>query len=85
MGKRIDYRYPPGYSKPGYNAICLGVNCDKRFYHGKTLDYLKITLCPDCFQKLKTAPKTKRQRLEAECNEVVYMVFNRMKDEELRI
>lgn len=68
-----------------YNSICIGTYCDKRFTEGKTLPYLKISLCPDCFNKIKNTPKKKFMRLDAECNEVIQMCFKKIQDRGYRI
>lgn len=66
------------YSKLPYNNLCVGIQCDIRWQKGDH-KHIEITLCDKCIKKYKEGEKkTKRQRLEAECNEVMDIVYKRI-------
>jgi len=70
------------YSPFGYNSVCLGVGCDIRFNRGDDHSHIEITLCDKCLRSYKSdlgkKKKTKRQRLEAICNEAIDTVYRRI-------
>lgn len=69
------------YSPVGYNSVCLGVGCDIRFTRGDDFTHIETTLCDKCLKAYGDGThKTKRQRTEAQCNEAVGIVYQKLKE-----
>jgi len=58
-----------------YNNLCI--RCDERWKAGEH-DHIAITMCKPCTKEYKDKKQpTKRQLLEAQCNEAIAGVYQR--------